>query len=248
MGAILGFVLPTIAISTLSPLLIRDTFGNRSSFWDRAAMKATTTFGFYIMLQNSIAFLYTQVDSILIGHFWDAADVGIYAIAVLFAETLTLIPSAVQRVTVPMIASMYGKMDVIGVSNLFFSTLKKSFIVTIISALIIVFLAPTLIVLLFDETYLSCYPSLLILLIGYTVSSALIAVGATLSSIGKVRIPFRISAVSAALNVALNMVLTPHYGIEGAALATTIAMLFYSFITISVVNSYLKREAVLSDT
>lgn len=101
MGAVLGFVLPTIAISALSPLIIRDYFGDWTSFWDRAAMRATTAFGFYIMLQNSIAFLYTQVDSILIGHFRDANDVGVYAVAILFAETLTLLPSAVQRVTVP---------------------------------------------------------------------------------------------------------------------------------------------------
>jgi O-antigen/teichoic acid export membrane protein len=108
----------------------------------------------------------------------------------------------------------------------------------------ITFLAPTLIVLLFNEAYLSCYPSLLILLIGYIVSSSLIAVGATLSSIGKVRIPFRISAASTALNVVLNVVLTPTFGIEGAATATTVSMLVYSFITIAVVNNVLRSRSM----
>lgn len=244
LGAVLGFVLPTIAISALCPLLIRDSFGNLSSFWDRGAMKVTTTFGFYIMLQSSIAFLYTQVDSILIGYFRDANDVGVYAVAVLFAEILTLVPSAVQRVTVPVTASMYGKGNVAGVRKLFFSTLRKSFLVTLLSAMAITFLAPTLIVLLFNEAYLSCYPSLLILLIGYIVSSSLIAVGATLSSIGKVRIPFRISAASTALNVVLNVVLTPTFGIEGAATATTVSMLVYSFITIAVVNNVLRSRSM----
>lgn len=247
MGAVLGFVLPTMVISALCPLLIRGSMGNAASFWNKAAMKATTLFGFYIVLQNSISFLNTQVDSILIGYFRGATDVGIYAVAFLFAETLTLIPSAVQKVTVPMTASMYGKGDVAGVRRLFFSALKKSFLVTLCLALVIAILAPMLITFLFKEGYLSGYPSLLILLVGYTMSSALIAVGATLSSIGKVRIPFRISALSGILNVILNVILTPIFGIEGAAAATTISMLVYSIITIVVVNSYLKGEALPSD-
>lgn len=246
-GAVLGFVVPTIVISALSPLLVRDDFGDKSDFWNKTALRTTTVFGFFIVLQNSVNFLNTQVDSILIGHFLGPTDVGIYAVAVLFAETLTLIPSAVQRVTVPVTSMMYGKGDITGVRTLFFSTLKKSFLITIFLALAIVVLAPNLIILLFNAEYLPSYPSLLILLIGYTAYCSLTSVGATLSSIGKVRIPFLISAVCAIMNVILNVILTPLFGIEGAAVATTLSMLTYFFLTIMVVKIYLRSDPLPSD-
>ena len=239
MGAVIGFVGPTILVSALSPILIRDCIGFGSSFWDTAALRATTVFGFYVVLGNSIAFLNTQVDSILIGYYLNPTEVGIYAVAVLLAQTLTLIPGAVQGVTAPATATLYGKGDIEGVRRLYYSTLKKSLLISVGSAVLIAALGPYIIALLFTEEYLVSYVPLLILLLGYTVDASFAAVGATLSSIGKVHIPFRISTVCGVLNVILNILLIPILGIRGAALATAATMIMSFGITVKIIHHYI---------
>jgi len=243
MGAVIGFVGPTILVSALCPVLIRDCMGFGASLWNTAALRATTIFGFYVVLANSIGFLNTQIDSILIGYYLNPADVGIYAVAVLLAQTLTLIPSAVQRVTAPATATLYGKGDIEGVRMLFYSTLKKSFLISVGIATLIAIFGPYIIALLFTEEYLVSYVPLLILLLGYAIGASFGAVGSTLSSIGQAHIPFRISAVCGVLNVILNILLIPILGINGAALATAATMIANFGITVKVVHHYIGDHA-----
>lgn len=238
MGAVIGYVLTTILVSALCPLMIRNYIRFDSSLWNIPALHATTIFGLYVVLGNSIGFLNTQVDSLLIGYYLDPTEVGTYAVAVLIAQMLTLLPSAVQRVTAPLTATLYGKGDIEGVRILFYSTLKKSLIVSIGCAAFITIFSPYIITLLFTEEFSVSYTPLLILLIGYTLGSSFAAVGATLSSIGKVHILFRINAICGVLNLILNVLLIPIIKINGAALSTTLTMVVNFIITIKVIRNY----------
>ena len=241
-GAVMGFVLPTIFISLVCPFLIRDSLSlDQSSLWHIPTLWQTTAFGFYVVLGNSIGFLNTQVDSILIGYYLNPAEVGIYAVAVLLAQTLTLIPSAVQRVTAPVTATLYGKGDIEGVRKIIFSTMKKSFLVSVGIAAFIAIFGQFLIIILFTEEFLLSYVPLLILLLGYTVFASFMAVGGTLSSIGKVHIPFRISGLCGVLNVILNILLVPYLGINGAAIATTVSLIANFGFSTALIKKYLSE-------
>lgn len=239
-GAVMGFVLPTILVSLVCPFLIRDSLNlDQSSLWHIPTLWQTTAFGFYVVLGNSIGFLNTQVDSILIGFYLNPTEVGIYAVAVLLAQTLTLIPSAVQRVTAPVTATLYGKGDIKGVRKIIFSTMKKSFLVSIGIAAFIAIFGHYMILILFSNEFLVSYIPLLILLIGYTIGASFGAVGSTLASIGKVKISFLISAICGGVNVGLNILFIPCLGINGAATATTSTMIVGFVITILILNNYL---------
>ena len=239
MGAVIGFVGPTVLISALSPALIRDHIGFDASFWNIPALRATTAFGFYIVLGNSIGFLNTQVDSILIGYYMNPTEVGIYAVAVLFAQTLTLIPSAVQRVTAPATATLYGKGDIKAIRKIISSTMKKAFLVSAAIALIIVIFGQFFISLFFTTEFLPAYVPLLVLLIGHTIFAPFMAIGSTLASIGKVKILFKIHSICGVLNIALNILLIPLFGIMGAAASTTITHIVNFVIHIAVIQRVL---------
>jgi len=243
MGAVIGFVGPTILIGILCPVLICEYIGFDISLWNIPALRATTVFGFYVVLGNSIGFLNAQVDSILIGYYMNPTEVGIYAVAVLLAQTLTLIPSAVQRVTAPATATLYGKGDIEGVRNVVFSTMKKSFLISVGIAVTIAVLGQHLITIFFTEEFLSSYIPLLILLLGHTIYAPLASVGSVFGSIGKVHIPFRISAVCAVLNTALTILLIPYLGITGAALSTAISLIISFTIFAVVLSSTLKAAS-----
>jgi O-antigen/teichoic acid export membrane protein len=239
MGAAIGFVVPTILISALSPILIRDCIGLDASLWNIPILRTTTVFGFYVVLGNSISFLNTQIDSIMIGYYLDPAEVGIYAVAVLLAQVLTLIPGAVQHVTAPATATLYGKDDIEGVRKLIFSVMKKIFLVSVGIAAFIAFFGQYIITIMFTGEYLLSYAPLLILLLGYVIFTPFSAVGSTLSSIGKVHIPFRIHAICGILNVTLNILLIPHLGIIGAAIATAATLMANFGINTAMICKYL---------
>ncbi len=241
-GAVIGLVGSTIIISILSPLLIKDSIGLDISLWHIPALRETTTFGFYIVLSNSISFINTQVGSILIGHYLDAVQVGLYAVAVLLSQILTLIPNAVQLVTAPATARLYGKGDIAGIRHLVFSTLKKSLVASVGIAVFLALFGPFIIGFLFTKDFDASYVPLIILLLGYTIGASFGAVGATLTNIGKVHIIFRISGMCCLLNILLTVLLVPNFGINGAAAAQAATVLANFTITLWLINDYLKSE------
>ena len=111
------------------------------------------------------------------------------------------------------------------------------FLVTIVISALLAIFGKFLIGFLFTEEFLPAYIPLLILLIGYTIYALTISVGGALSSIGKVNIAFRISALCALVNIALNITLIPKFGLVGAASATSISLL----ISVIVVLAFLKK-------
>jgi O-antigen/teichoic acid export membrane protein len=240
MGAVVGFVVPTVVIGIICPFLIRDSISLDQSLWDKPTLYATTVFGIYVVLGNSIGFLNTQVDSIMLGYYLNPAEVGIYAVAVLLAQTLTLLPSAVQRITGPTIATLHGKGDIQKIRGIIISTMKKIFLISAVLALFIAASGQFLIEFLFKSEFLPAFTPLLILLLGKTIYSPFMAVGSTLASIGKVHISFRIAAVCAIVNLVLNIILIPNFGIVGAAIATAGTLVGTFVISIVVINVSLK--------
>ncbi|AGB02449.1 membrane protein involved in the export of O-antigen and teichoic acid [Methanoregula formicica SMSP] len=242
-GAVIGFVAPTIVIGILSPILIRE-YLQTSFFWIYSALRDTTFFGFYIVLGDSVSFLNTQMSIILMGYFLSPSDVGIYAVAAILAQILVLIPGAIQTVTNPVIASLYGKGDIEGVRRVFYSTLKKSFLLTAGSAIVIAVFGPYVIILLFGDIFLASYIPLLILLSGYAIGASFAAVGTTLSSIGKVQVSFYVGVVGLVINIIINLLLIPIFGIVGAAMATSATIIIIFLILIRIINKCLHTPLV----
>lgn len=236
-GAVIGYVVPTILIGVLSFTLIRGNFSINMGIL-RIALREISWFGFYVVLANSIGMINTQIDSLMIGHFMSATDVGYYAVAVLFMQAITLLPQAVQRVTNPSIARYYGKKDYGNIRSLIKETMFKISLITIVIALFLAIFGKILIGIIFTNEFLPAYIPLLILLIGYSIYAAFVSVGTCLSSIGKVQIVFRISLVCAILNTLLNIILIPRFGLLGAASATSISLVFTTLINMYFLRKY----------
>ncbi len=237
-GAVIGFVLSTLLVGLLSLAFVRDYF-TTSPKLVHTVLKEISWFGFYVVLANSIGMVIIQIDSLLIGYFMNETEVGYYAVAIVFTHGITLLPQAVQRVTTPSIATYYGKRDFKSIRSLIRGTMIKMLLVTIAIAIILAFFGKTLIGIIFTEEYIPAYAPLLILLIGYSIYASFISVGTCLSSIGKVQIVFRISALCAILNTLLNIGLIPQFGLVGAASATSISLIFTTLINLYFMRRYI---------
>ncbi|MFW9873828.1 MAG: flippase [Candidatus Thorarchaeota archaeon] len=240
-GAVFGFVIPTIIVGLFSLILVKNYFVTASKVLS-TSLKEISLFGFYVVLANSIGMVNTQIDSLLIGHFMNETEVGYYAVAIIFMQGIILLPQSVQKVTNPSIATYYGKGDYDGIRRLIKNSMAKIFVIILFISAFLATFGKSLINVIFTEEFIPSYAPLLILLIGYSVYATFISIGGCLSSIGKVKIIFKISLLCAVLNTLLNISLIPEFGLVGAASATSISLLFTTLINIYFVNKYVRRE------
>lgn len=228
-GAVIGFVLPSILVGLSSLFLIRKyLIAEPSSL--KIALKEVSWFGFYIVLTNSIGLINTQTASLMIGHFMNETEVGYYAVAAIFIEGLSLIPSSIETVTDARIVRYYVKEEYENLIKLIKSNVLNVFVITIFESLALVFFGKFLIDKIFGVDFLPAYQPLLILLIGYCIYYPIHSIDGFLPCIGKVDLLSRISFLCAAVNILFNILLVPKYGMIGAAIATSTALIFSTLV------------------
>ena len=244
-GAVLGFVIPTILVGLLSLTFTKNFFIPPTKTTIKV-FKEISRFGFYIVLANSIGMVNTQIGSLMIGYFMNETEVGYYAVATLFLQGVTLLPQAIQAVTTPTIAVYYRKGDFHNIRKLLKNAMFKTSAVILCISLILTIFGKFLIIFLFTEEFLPAYLPMLILLVGYFIHSVYASIGGCLSSVGKVHILFKIDMICAGLNLLLNLVLIPRFGLIGAASATSLSMIFTTLVKLSCTRLYTQEKQIKS--
>jgi O-antigen/teichoic acid export membrane protein len=237
MGAVIGYVVPTIVTGTLSLYFTRQDI-KPSSFMSKTVLGEISWFGFYVMLSNSIGVINTQIDSLMVGYFMDETEVGYYAVAILFMQGVILLPQVVQRVTTPVIATYYGKKEYENIKKTVKKTMLHTFVGTLCISIILIIFGIYLIDIFFTKDFIPAYIPMLILLIGYSICAPIGSVGNTLSSIGKMNVVFKMNILCALTNTILNLILIPTYGLVGAASATSITQIVTSLVHFSLIKKY----------
>jgi O-antigen/teichoic acid export membrane protein len=132
-------------------------------------------------------------------------------------------------------------------------TALASFVLMLFPALIFAFWGGSIIELVYGEEYKSGYVALVILLAGQVVNAGSGPVALLLNMTGYERYTLRGVGVSTILNVVLNVILIPKYGIAGAAVASALTLVGWNLILVyfvarelginsSVINSLLFRK------
>jgi O-antigen/teichoic acid export membrane protein len=184
-------------------------------------LRESLAFGARAWVGGLSQFLNARTDQILTALIASEATLGIYAVAVNASEVLFYLPSAVAAALLPAVA----REGVGGGPQRTLTVFRAVALVTIGATLAAAVLGPVLIPPVFGEDYRGAVAPFLWLLpsaVGFaasaTFSSALVASGSPgLSSLGP--------AVALVLGIALDLVLIPAHGAEGAAAAASAALL-----------------------
>lgn len=238
-GAVIGFVVPTVLVGVLSLLFVRKSLFLPSRVVLGSVLREITWFGFYIVLGNSIGLINTQIDSLLIGHFMSETDVGYYATAVIIMQGIILLPSAVQAVTTPVMATYYEKKEYSKIKGLVKNTMLKIFAIEFIFLIFLIIFGKYIVIILFSEEFSPAYIPMLVLSIGYLIQAPWISVGSIFTCVGKVNLSFKLNGFCAVLNTILNILLIPKFGLIGAAGATSTSLIFTVLINIYFMKRYI---------
>ncbi len=221
-GALLGYLLVTGAAAVAVAWTVFGQAARESSASvERAATSPRELLGYGIRLYPASisTFLSYRSDLFLLGLLvGDAAQIGLYTLAVSLAEIVFHVPDAISTILYPRVAgSQREEADRIAPSMSRFSLL-----VTMLAA---VALIPTAIVavLVILPNFEGSIQPFLVLVPGTIALSVSKVVSGYVSGLGRPLPVGMIAVVALVANVLLNLVLIPRYGITGAALSSLIS-------------------------
>ncbi len=180
-----------------------------------------------MFLSSSMGLIMVWTDTIMLGRFRSGQEVGIYNVALRLSMITSLSLTAINTIAAPKFAEFWCKRDINGLVKVARQSTKLIFWITL-PIFIFLFLFPELILSIFGKEFKIASLSLIILLIGFFFSSVCGSVGMILQMTGNQIYRQNIIFVGAVINILLNYCLIPRWGINGAALSSSITMIFWN--------------------
>lgn len=167
-------------------------------------------------------------DVLLLGMLAATADVGIYRVAAQGASLVSLGLMALNMVTAPFITRLHAQEEQYKLQKLARRTAQAALAFALLAVAVFAVLGKWLLVTLFGSEFSAAYWPLLILAMGQLLNAGFGATGLLLNMTGHERDVTRVVAVAAGMNVLLNLALIPLFGVIGAAVATSVSLVFWN--------------------
>jgi O-antigen/teichoic acid export membrane protein len=178
-----------------------------------------------LLLSCIVVTLYMRIDQVMLGEMIGSEEVGVYSVAVRLTELWMFIPMAIFWSVFPSIVEARAMSE-----QLMYERLQKLYnlmvLVAYLVAVPVTLLADWLVGLLFGEPYARAGFMLALLIWSNIFTNFEIARSSFLSSMNWTRLHFVTVLLGAVLNIALNYLLIPQFGGNGAVIASLIAYWF----------------------
>jgi len=219
--AIVAQVVSSLFAITILFFLMRRVVGPFSLRLNKLYLKDTFLYGMKMYFGGILSLLHSRLDIFIINAFLNPFAVGLYFTSKILAEKILLIPQSASFVLFPRVSS---EKDDKALREFTPIVCRHSLFITTIGIIFLFFLGRWLITLLYSEEFLDSVLAFRILLIGSIAASGAGSLCSDLAARGKPMINNYIAIFLIVLNVTLNIILIPKFGIEGAAWATTVSL------------------------
>ena len=180
-----------------------------------------------LMFAQSVQFLMSFTDKLMLGNMATTEEVGVYHTAFKLSMFAAVALMSINSIASPKFAEMFADNNLIGLQKVVRQSTKMIFW-TSIPLVIIFFLFPEFLLGLFGEEFKVGVTAFVFLSCGRLFSSFSGSVGNILQMTGNQDILAKILFIAAILNILLNLYLIPIYGIEGAAFASMLSLVFWN--------------------
>jgi O-antigen/teichoic acid export membrane protein len=224
-GVFIGMAIAAMTVSVIGLFILRDHIdiwkilsAPPPDFPRRKMLKYTLSNTLLILLFISLY----NIDILILSYFEESRTVGIYKAALVVAEYLLFAPIAIQTAYIHSSSELWSKGDIDRINQLASLTTRYTAVLSLLLLVGIAILAEPFIVTYFGENFKPAILPLLILLpgtLGWALSQPIYAIG---QGKGNLRLLIISTSTAALLNLCLNLVLIPTYGMYGAAIATSI--------------------------
>lgn len=194
--------------------------------------------GFPMLLISSGALILAWSDTIILGIYATAKEVGIYAVASRVVMVTSLVLIALNAITAPKYALFYRENNIQAIKHL----AQQSFLILIATASV-----PIMFFVFYSEWFMGLFGAqyrtgaiiLIILSVGQFVNVSFGSVGYLLSMTGRENSLRNIMLTSSAINIILSIIGVKLYGYVGVAYATAFSTILWNALSLIVVKRHL---------
>jgi O-antigen/teichoic acid export membrane protein len=176
---------------------------------------------------GGVLFDFTErVDVLMLGIYREEADIGVYAAASALARGLLLFHASAMPAAGTLAAEAVGRGAPQDITRLLRLTARWALLFATPFALGLLLYPREVLSILFGGEYVEGAATLRVLVLGCLVVVLSGPMGLFLNTLGKTQWTMMNMVARTALNVALNVLLIPRYGIVGAAISTMLSLIF----------------------
>jgi len=204
---------------------------------DSGTIRELWSFSWPLALGSSFFLLLGNVDVLMIGYFMEPRSVGLYRAIQPLNQVTTFVLVAFTFLFLPIATEYYNDRNLDALDQFYTISTKWIIAATFPPVLVFVLFAPDVVQVFFGSEYVPAAPALAVLTGGLFIRAIVGLNGDMTKAIDRPRIELYAVAPAVAINIALNIVLIPRYGIVGAAMATVVGYGVYN--SLEVIAIYL---------
>jgi len=232
-SAILGY----IACKKYFPEIFQKSLLNKKAQYN--LIKRVYSYSWPLLFFGLVTSIFYWTDTFVVGYFKTTLEVGLYNAAVPIAALMGLTSELFMQLFFPLVTKEYAKKNFPLITEISKQVGKWIFIINL-PILILMLLFPGVVInILFGSQYLAAENALRFLSIGMLFSSIFIVSNRLISIMGKSKIILVDIIIAAIINLVLNIVLVPRYGIDGAAFSTMTSIILLNLIFLFQSKKYL---------
>lgn len=218
-GALLALLLSNMAVAFITMLHLKKSFNIRFQK-DLELWRKLIATGLVFAIAMVVMQLNYRIDILLLQWLSSLHEVGFYSLSVAISDKLWQLPTAVgivvmSRASVTLDKERLDK-DVAAL-------LRISFLIVLLAAIILWFVVPYLIPLLFGQKFLPSASIVQLMLPGIVMFVVVRILSGRFAGAGEPKYLIALFVPALIINVALNLLWIPKYGVMGAAMATNVS-------------------------
>jgi O-antigen/teichoic acid export membrane protein len=185
--------------------------------------KQLIRYSFPLLISATLLNLMTWTDTIILGYFKSTEVVGVYSVVYPLVGFLSMIINSMGFVYIPVTSKLWGENETQLIGSIYQIMTKWCFMLTF-PVFALMFVYPELLLSkLYGAEYASGALVLRILALGFVTNSYFGFCYHNLIASGDSDFLLKCSVASAGVNVLLNFLLIPHFGMAGAAIASAVS-------------------------
>ncbi len=239
LGAISAWIIAAGLGLILGIYYIKKEFPEFSKVKAAFEAKELLKFSGPLVLVGFLQMLFIRTDILMLGYFRTSAEVGVYNAVSQIMILLVMVLMAFNSIFSPMVADLYNRNQLNELNRLLKIVAKWVFLLTLPIFMIMV-VSPKELLSIFGPEFVSGWPAFLILALFFFLTISLGPVTQTLIMAGLQKLELYNTLGSLLLNIILNLLLIPKFGLFGAAMATGISSLCLHVVRLLEIISFLK--------
>ncbi len=224
---IIAYILGIGVSFFISFLLLNKEFSNKNGELEKISLRQILSVSLPMFLSSSLFMVMSWTDTIMLGMWRTEEEVGIYNVAMRLSMITSFTLGAINSIAAPKFAEFWGKKDLEGLKKVAQQSTKLIFWTSApVLALYLIF--PGEFMGLFGYKFRKGALALVFLTIGQFVNAACGSVGYILQMTEKHKIFQNILLIATLINLILNILLIPKYGLNGGAFSNMLSMIIWN--------------------